>query len=32
MRLTDGIEPSDDQVLHFRPPVYGLSFARRTGS
>ena len=32
MRLTDGIEPSDDPVLHFRPPVYGLSYARRTGS
>jgi len=32
MRLTDGIEPSDDPVLHFRPPVYGLSFARRTGN
>ena len=31
MRLTDGIEPSDDPVLHFRPPVYGLSYARRTG-
>lgn len=31
MRLTDGIEPSGDPVLHFRPPVYGLSFARRTG-
>jgi catalase len=32
MRLTDGIEPSDDPVLHFRPPVYGLSFTRRTSS
>ena len=32
MRLTDGIEPSDDPVLHYRPPVYGLSYARRTGS
>lgn len=31
MRLTDGIEPSDDPVLHFRPPVYSLSHARRTG-
>ena len=30
MRLTDGIEPSDDPVLHFRPPVYGLSYERRT--
>jgi catalase len=32
MRLTDGIEPSDDPVLKFRPPVYGLSYARRTRS
>jgi catalase len=32
MRLTDGIEPSDDPVLHYRPPVYGMSFERRTGS
>ena len=32
MRLTDGIEPSDDPVLHFRPAVYGLSYERRTGS
>jgi catalase len=32
MRLTDGIEPSDDPVLHYRPPVYGLSFERRTRS
>lgn len=32
MKLTDGIEPSDDPVLHFRPPVYGLSYSRRTGS
>ena len=31
MRLTDGIEPSDDPVLHFRPPVYTLSHARRSG-
>ena len=30
MRLTDGIEPSDDPVLHFRPAVYTLSHARRT--
>ena len=30
MRLTDGIEPSDDPVLHYRPDVYGLSYARRT--
>jgi catalase len=32
MRLTDGIEPSDDPVLHYRPDVYGLSYARRTKS
>ena len=32
MRLTDGIEPSDDPVLHFRSPVYGLSYSRRTSS
>ena len=32
MRLTDGIEPSDDPVLRFRPAVYGLSYARRTKS
>ena len=30
MRLTDGIEPSDDPVLRYRPDVYGLSYARRT--
>ncbi len=30
MNLTDGIEPSDDPVLHYRPPVYGLSYSRRT--
>jgi catalase len=30
MRLTDGIEPSDDPVLHYRPAVYTLSHARRT--
>ena len=32
MRLTDGIEPSEDPVLHYRPDVYGLSYARRAGS
>lgn len=31
MRLTDGIEPSDDGALRFRPDVYTLSHARRTG-
>ena len=32
MRLVDGIEPSADPVLTYRPPVYSLSHARRTGS
>ena len=32
MRLTDGIEPSDDPVLRYRPAVYTLSHARRTSS
>ena len=32
MRLTDGIEPSDDPVLRYRPDVYGLSYARRASS
>ena len=31
MRLVDGIEPSGDPVLHYRPPVYSLSHAERTG-
>jgi catalase len=31
MRLTDGIEPSDDEVLRYRPAVYTLSHERRTG-
>lgn len=31
MRLTDGIEPSEDPILHFRPRAYGVSYARRTG-
>ena len=30
MRLVDGIEPSDDPVLHYRPAVYSLSHERRT--
>ncbi len=30
MRVVDGIEPSGDPVLHFRPPVYDLSYQRRT--
>jgi catalase len=32
MRLTDGIEPSDDPVLRYRPSVYSLSHERRTPS
>jgi catalase len=32
MRLTDGIEPSDDEVLRYRPAVYDLSHRRRTGA
>jgi catalase len=31
MRLVDGIEPSGDPVLNYRPPVYDLSYRRRTG-
>jgi catalase len=30
MRLVDGIEPSNDPVLRYRPAVYSLSHARRT--
>jgi catalase len=29
-RVTDGIEPSDDPVLTFRPRVYAISHERRT--
>jgi catalase len=32
MRLTDGIEPSEDPILHFRPGAYAVSYERRTGS
>lgn len=32
MRLCDGIEPSDDPILRFRPAAYGVSFARRAPS
>jgi catalase len=32
MRLTDGIEPSDDPVLRYRPAVYMLSHERRAPS
>ena len=31
MRLTDGIEASDDPILHIRTYVYGESVLRRTG-
>jgi catalase len=31
LRLPDGIEPSDDPVLRFRPPAYGVSVQRRSG-
>ena len=30
MRLVDGIEPSGDPVLHYRPPAYTVSHERRT--
>lgn len=30
MRLVDGIEPSDDPILHIRPLVYSESIKRRT--
>jgi catalase len=32
MRLPDGIEPSEDRILHARPPAYSISIARRTAS
>jgi catalase len=31
MRLTDGIEPSDDPILHIRPYAYAESVRRRSG-
>jgi catalase len=31
MRLPDGIEPSEDPILRFRPRAYGASYAQRTG-
>jgi catalase len=31
MRLTDGIEASDDPILHIRPHVYAESVRRRSG-
>jgi len=32
MRLTDGIEPSDDPVLRYRPAAYAISHERRTSA
>jgi catalase len=32
MRVTAGIEPSDDAILTFRPRAYSVSVARRTGA
>ncbi|HKJ36106.1 MAG TPA: hypothetical protein VKA36_06030, partial [Solirubrobacterales bacterium] len=32
MRLTDGIEASEDPILHFRPRAYAVSYDRRTGT
>ncbi|MGH2924301.1 MAG: catalase, partial [Solirubrobacterales bacterium] len=31
MRLADGIEPSDDQILAIRPVAYSISIKRRAG-
>lgn len=31
MRLSEGIEPSEDPILHFRPRAYAASYDRRTG-
>jgi catalase len=31
-RVTDGIELSDDQILHFRPRAYAASVTRRSGA
>lgn len=31
MRVTDGIEPSDDPILHFRSDAYAESVLRRSG-
>jgi catalase len=31
MRVTDGIEPSDDPILHFRTYAYSVSVKERTG-
>jgi catalase len=32
MRVTDGIEPSDDPILRFRPDSYSVSVERRSGA
>ena len=32
MRLTDGIEPSEDKILAARPPAYSVSIERRTAT
>ncbi len=32
MRLTDGIEPSEDPILNYRPAVYSVSYERRMAS
>lgn len=29
MIMADGIEPTDDPILHFRSPAYAISFAKR---
>ena len=31
-RVTDGIDPSDDQILRFRPRAYAVSVTRRSGA
>jgi catalase len=31
-RVTDGIEPSDDEILRFRPRAYAVSVTRRSGA
>ena len=31
-RVTDGIELSDDPILHFRPRAYAVSVTRRSGA
>jgi catalase len=30
MRVCDGIEPSEDPILRFRPEAYSVSVARRS--